>query len=257
MSEHSDTVKFTDQQRLVHGILSSLTDALRMVVGAREHHAFCIRACGLIQTYEKDWILFHHTKWSEYSQDQKDLMKRWHEYILTSSETASAQIQRGHPDAVYRSVIYLSDILENLTESFLQTCLLYIDDRVISIKQLTGRYPRDRDNAVEIRKSVRTWERSIKLPSRLDRFCIMIETFFPTFEFPPEKRKNLDKLICFRNRLTHELIIISPTFELGEETHEQPEISDEVTQSFFDDLGDYILALMDAFRTTASEVDKK
>ena len=222
-----------------------------MVGEAREHHALCLRSCDMMKLYVDEWPLFYYQRWEEYDEKTKDALKRWYGYIHTTAASASEQKQKGYSDIINRSVIYLADVLENLTETFLQVCLTYIDNNVIDMMHLTGRKSRNKLDARDIKRSVRKWERSFPEQRRLDRFCKMIATFFPSFDFPEPARRNLEDLIEFRNKLTHELIVISPTASWGEPFRPNVKITNDKAESFFDDTGNYILALMDAFRACA------
>lgn len=246
-------LNLTDQERLVQGIIGSLHSALILVVEGREHHALCIRSFGMTEMYEKDWPLFYHERWPGYNDETKSHLKRWFELISVTAQSAAKEKDKNYETIVARSVIFLADVLENLTETFLQVCLHYIDDRVVPIKKVTGRRPRDMTSAAELRRSVRVWERSLKNPSRAGRFVEMITTFFSGFHMEAERLARLDQLMAARNAFTHELIVIAPK-GAPSGTHQQPPpVSDADVQRFFDDVGEYIMALMAAFTSTVKD----
>lgn len=238
----------TDQERLVVGVMASLVSALRNVVEGRDHHRLCFAACNIIPTYKDQWPQIYAEKWDAFDEERRDGLKKLYKHIVLTSGVAEYEKASGYRQANQRSLIFLADVLENLTESFLQVCLTYIDDKVVPIKKITGRRPRNMTSAVDIRKSVREWERSLKQTSRSRRFREMIQTFFVSFELESAKLDNLDRLMFTRNKLVHELIHI-PT--KGETLEPLPEPTLGEVDQFHTDVADYIQRLMDEFRAVS------
>jgi hypothetical protein len=235
----------TDQERLVVGVMASLVSALRNVVEGRDHHRLCFAACNMIPTYKDQWPQIYAEKWEAIDDERKESLKKLYNHIVLTSGVAEYEKASGYRQANQRSLVFLADVLENLTESFLQVCLTYIDDKVVPIKNVTGRRPRNMKSAVDIRRSVREWERSLKQTSRSRRFREMIQIFFASFDLEGTKLDNLDRLMLMRNKLVHELIHI-PT--KGETLDSLPEPTLEEVDQFHTDVADYIQRLMDEFR---------
>jgi hypothetical protein len=237
--------EMTDQERLVVGVMASLVSALGNVVEGRDHHRLCFAACTMIPMYKDKWPQIYAEKWDTFDEERRDGLKKIYNHIVLISGVAEYEKASGYRQANQRSLIFLADVMENLTESFLQVCLIYIDDKVVPIKKITGRRPRNMTSAVDIRKSVREWERSLKETSRSRRFKEMIQTFFASFDLESAKLDNLDRLMIIRNKLVHELIHI-PT--KGEAFDPLPQPTLEEVDQFHSDVADYIQRLMDEFR---------
>jgi hypothetical protein len=240
--------EMSDQERLVVGIMASLVSALGMVVEGREHHRFCYAAGSMIPSYKADWPLFYHERWGSFDDQQKATFKSWYEHISSTASIAESEIASGYRQANQRSLVFLADVLENLTESFLQICISYFESNAIAIKNLTRRRPRDMHSAVDIRKSVREWERSLSEKSRSRRFQEMTREYFPSFNLDSETLDNLDRLMLIRNKLVHELIHIPAEGETLQAMHE-PTL--EELDQFHNDVATYIQRLMDEIREMA------
>lgn len=238
----------TDLDRFVLGIMTSLVAALKMVLDGRDHHRLCYAAGNLIPSYKDDWPLFYSEKWESFDDQKKATFKRWHGLISNAATIAISEKDSGFRQANQRSLVFLADILENLTESFLQICLTYFENKPIAIKNLTGRKPRNMTTSNDIRRSVREWERSMPQKSRTRRFMTMTQEYFPSFNLDSSTLDNLDQLMLFRNRLVHELIHIPA---VGEILQPLPEPTPEQVGQFHTDVAEWIQRLMDEFREMA------
>jgi hypothetical protein len=238
----------TDVDRFVLGIMTSLVAALQMVLEGRDHHRLCYAAGSMIPSYKEDWPLFYHEKWAGFDDNKKHTFKRWYELISDAAAMAEFEKASGYRQANQRSLVFLADVLENLTESFLQICLTYFEHKPVAIKSLTGRKPRDMTIASNIRRSVRVWERSMPQTSRSRRFVAMTQEYFPLFNLENATLDNLDRLMLTRNRLVHELIHVPAE---GENLESLPEPTAEQVGQFHEDVAEWIQRLMDEFREMA------
>jgi hypothetical protein len=238
----------TDVDRFVLGIMTSLVAALQMVLEGRDHHRLCCAAGSMIPSYKENWPLFYHGQWESFDNQKRQTFKSCYQLISNAADMAEIERASGYRQANQRSLVFLADVLENLTESFLQVCLTYFERKPVAIKNLTGRKPRKMDTASDVRRSVREWERSMSQTSRSRRFLLMTREYFPLFNLENSTLDNLDRLMLIRNRLVHELIHIPAK---GEMLEALPEPTLEEVDQFHNDVADYIQRLMDEFREMA------
>lgn len=236
--------KFEDGEvnPLVRSIISSLVDAMVLIGSSREHHMFCIRSCDMVEMYEMQWILFYKDRFDEMDIKEREAQAQWYEWVSSVADLGKRQKELQYKDIIMRSVVFLSDIVENITESFLHACLKYYSS--ISgneVENIPGYKRGAPDEYTKIRRCIRKWERSIASErSRLERFSIMIKSFFPNFILSDQKKSNIDILISKRNEITHELISVDNSRIVKIPTEVEVE-------SYFNDVGDYVLSLLNAF----------
>jgi hypothetical protein len=235
----------TDVDRFVLGIMTSLVSALQMVLEGRDHHRLCYAAVSMIPSYKEDWPLFYHEQWEGFDNQKRQTFKSYYQLISNAADMAEFEKASGYRQANQRSLVFLADVLENLTESFLQVCLTYFERKPVAIKNLTGRKPGKMNIASDVRRSVREWERSMSQTSRSRRFVEMTQEYFPSFNLESSTLDNLDRLMLTRNRLVHELIHIPAE---GEISQPLPEPTPEVVGHFHDDVAAWIQRLMGEFR---------
>ena len=223
---------------LIPALVASLTEALQLTVQMRRLHAYNCRSPAMIELYWELWLEKNQPIFDDLDDHQKGLASCWFTEIENVLDMGREQESAEFANIRKLSIVFLADILENLIESFLHVCLQYHLPNNKSVLEITG-FKKFSETYEGYRRSIRFWERTIDSKSRLERFCVMIQFFFPDYDCPKLRKENLDSLISYRNEITHELI------DLSGRSRALP--GEDQIQAFFQDMGDFVVSLIGAF----------
>jgi hypothetical protein len=163
---------------LVKGLVSSLSDALKLTVDARNLHAFSMRAPSMIELYGGLWLEKNGPIFDSLDNREKELSARWFGEIENMKGMAKEIEEENFSGIIRNSVIVLADILENMFESFLHVCLEYYLPAGRSAYDFTG-VRRRPSTYRDYRNDIRRWERSFVDKSRMKRLVGMVKSFSP------------------------------------------------------------------------------
>jgi hypothetical protein len=241
-------VQDADDLDFANRVQRPMVRALDLIVTERRHHAFCVRSPSIILKYKDDWQLAWAERWPGLNDEAKSALKQYYEQIEILELAAQHDVDREYESAKRRSVILLADLLESYVETIMQLCIVHSLKLPEKIKILTGKLPLDVENPVDVKWSVREWEKH-KFPelkqSRALRFVAMFNKFMPMKSNQPE---TIDEIIYHRNKLTHEIIQIG---DIGSEQHRSADaatLSLELVDRYFDAVSNFIIASMEAFK---------
>lgn len=234
-------------QVLINRIPLAMARAIDLVSNERAHHTLCVRAPTTILNYKQTFELAWADRWQDQDEIQKSVLRQWYTQIELTELAAQRDIDRNYEAAKRRSVILLADLLEAYVETLLQL-MQSIDDPIgETTLDLTGRRPRDVDDARDMRRSIRHWERRIDLPSRLQRLLHMLRHFLPHLAVADDTATLLDEMFEHRNALTHEIIQVSNDPASTHVSADASGITLERVDAYFDGVSDLIIATMNAW----------
>ena len=227
---------------MLNGLQKTQMDALQLLSNERAHHALSYRSIAQLEHYAQ-LLRFAIPKLTEaMSVEEKSAFAEGMEFIPHTIEQGQKESADGFRSVIRRTTIVLSDIIENLVEATIGTCLLHLDPEIATIRHVT-KFKRQALNERLLRQAVRAWESDlfIKLPRRTDRFSKMLASFFPSF-IEPDGFDFLNELMQARNEFSHELITV--------QDHPSPLLGASWTLSSidqaFDVANDFLLAIMKA-----------
>lgn len=206
---------------------------------AREHHALSYRSISMVSHYAL--ILPDHLKNIPISEGPA--VARWGDWVQITLESAKKEQGSDFEQVKRNAVIVIADIVEGAVESVVATCLRHLATDQISLRELTG-HKGSSVSERDLKYAVRTWEKRLfpSIPSRVQRIAAMVSTFFPKFEAPSSSAR-LDAVFECRNKLTHELIVV--TDQISDEAIEVGASLQEIDE-FFDAAVHLILAMIEA-----------
>ncbi len=240
---HSPIENMPQQRSLLNRLQLALSKAVRLVGQEREHHALSYRSMTVMDHYAQILPVFARDHLGDLPGTEWPVLARCIEWADITAKSAAEERERNFERVKRNSIIVLAAIVEGAVESVVATCLKHLKTDQISLKALTGfkgKQLAERD----LKYAVRTWEKNLfeALPSRAQRIAVMVATFFPRFELPPSGAR-LDKVFDIRNRLTHELIVV--TDEISDQPVEVG-VSLEDVDGFFDAAGELVIAIIKA-----------
>ena len=199
----------------------------------------------MMETYGQIFLPFFERNQSILTPDGRKVVARWAEWIEITRQSAASEAESNFSVVCNRSLIALSNLMENCFESILVEALDNASNeflgRLIPAKKLKKLQETSPERRVqELKWIVRDWERRLfeTTPnSRSRRMEQMLCTLFPNTEFP-NSAEQIDRLFDIRNELTHKLISFRPN-EAEELSASLKEVDD-----FFDIAGEILLSLM-------------
>lgn len=230
----------------------SLGRGVMFVTEERRHYALCVRSFYVASKYSDEAAIFYAHQWGHLDEDAKNFVR---DLIARSADTAKLaqqEIDSGFQPTKRHKVISLAAIVENLIESYLELFFTYYDDDGEALKVLTDRRPKNMLDPMDVRRSVRIWERSFGHRRRSDRVDEMIRFFVEDYRFPIEIRAGFDGLFAVRNRLVHELIVSDAPgdhFALDEADHRKIIISDDEMESYFKAAEEFLGSLLETVKS--------
>ena len=237
----------------VNHIQLAMSRAVDLVANERAHHALCVRSPAMITNYKQVFQLAWANRWADLDEELKNTLRTWYGHIEIVEDAASREIERDYEAAKRRSIILLADLLEAYVETLLQLMQTLEDEEGEATFNLTGRRPRDMSDSRDVRRSIRTWERSIKARSRTQRFLRMLNHYLPLGELDERAVALLDEMFTHRNALTHEIIQVSNDPTSTHVSADAASITLERVDQYFDVVGDFIISTMAAFTRVANQ----
>lgn len=241
-------VQTADDTVFVNQIQRAMARAIDLVVYERRHHSFCVVAPKLMSEYKQVWLLAFANQWKDKSDEEKAGLRRWFELIELNEDTANRDIKSDFESAKRRTIILLADLFESYVESILQLCAVHSLKTSELVYKLTGKRPKSVTDPLEVKRAIRSWERT-RFPdfrdSRSTRLVAMITQFMP-LDF--KQLAEIDSLLDHRNALTHEIVQIG---ELNNDSHRSANaasLSLEKVDNYFNVVGNFIIASMEAFK---------
>jgi len=231
------------QRSVLNRLQLALSKAVLLVGQEREHHALSYRSITMMDHYAQILPIFARDHLDDLPATEWPVLARCFEWANITAQSATEERERDFERVKRNSIIVLAAIVEGVVESVVATCLRHLKTDQISLKELTG-YKGKQVTERDLKYAVRTWEKNLfdATPSRAHRIAAMIAVFFPRFELPPSSAR-LDEVFDIRNRLTHELIVVT------DEISDRPAdvgVSLEDVDSFFDAAGELVISMIKA-----------
>ncbi|MBX3561903.1 MAG: hypothetical protein KF780_08830 [Sphingomonas sp.] len=234
---------------LVNALQRAMARAIDLVTNERMHHFLCIRSIYMASNLEGLFLLAWAGPAKTLDDHTKKTLQKWYADIKTYEDVSSRERKLDFETVKRRTIICLADLAENYVETLIATYKRYLDDTGEVTRILSGRKPKDIRDPRDVRRSVRSWERSIPNERRVKRFEEMIQFYMPNFSMPSECESALDDLFKTRNALTHELILIGDLHDTRHVSATAAGVPIDQIEAYFRAVEELIMSSMKALRT--------